>query len=581
MLHRLHFYVFSILLLWSMAAAALDREAFTFTRYDLKVSIDPATGALSGSGTVELRNDSASAQNNVTLQVSSSLQWRSISLGKEAVPFLSQPYTSDIDHTGALTEAIVTLPQAVPPKSSVTLNVAYDGTIARNATRLTRIGTPEQIALRSDWDQISADFTAVRGPGNAVWFPVAIPAVSLAEGDSTFDALAAWRERHELSRFTVALSFRQPPAPAPRLSAHMNSRGTGACEGGPEFSCTSASYTGFRELPSFAVGAFEQLERPAVNITFLPEHSSFAKDLAASVERIEPTITEWLGAQREKLQIIELADQDAAPYESGPFLFTAIRRVDPRILDVSSAHQLAHTQFASPRPWISEGLAHLMQILVLEQQAGRRAAVASLSRYYPQLAEAEAAASAPVSPGTPEVKGEPLTTTNDPFFFRSKALSVWYMLRDMLGDDVLRAAIQAYRPEQDRQPGYIQSLLEKSAPPGGPPRTLEWFFDDWVYRDRGLPEFRIESAYPRKLLNGTYIVTVTVENRGRAGAEVPVSVSAAEGERSARVIVPAGSKAVVRIPIPAMPTKATVNDGSVPESNVTNNTFDIPQMPAR
>lgn len=581
MLRYLYFSLLIVFLLASSAARALDREAFTFTRYDLRVSVDPASGTLVASGTVELRNDSTAAQNNVTLQISSSLQWKTISLGKEPVPYLSQPYTSDIDHTGSLTEAIVTLPDAIQPKGNITLSIAYEGTVARDATRLTEIGTPEQIATQSDWDQIGADFTAVRGPGNMAWFPIAMPAVSLGEGDSTFDALASWRERHVETHLDLALSVRQPPAPAPRISARINSRTTATCDAADGFSCTSASYTGFRDVPSFAIGGFEQLDWPAVSIAFLPEHSSFARDLAASVERTESTVTEWLGPQREKLQIIELADANAAPFETGVFLFTPIGRTGRSILDVNSAHQLAHTHFASPRPWISEGLAQLMQIIVLEQQAGRRAAISPLSRYYPQLSQAEIPVSSAPSGGKSEAKGEPLITTNDPFFFRSKALSVWFMLRDMLGDDVLRAALQNYHADQDKQPAYVQSLLEKPATTGAPPRTLEWFFDDWVYRDRGLPEFRVESAYPRKLLNGTYIVTVTVENTGRAGAEVPVFVSAAEGERSSRVIVRAGSKAVVRVPIPAVPTKATVNDGSVPETDTSNNSFDIPATTAR
>jgi hypothetical protein len=576
MLRRLHYSVLAVLLLSCAAASALDREAFTFTRYQLQVTVDPSRGMLSASGTVDLRNDSTSPQSNVILQISSSLQWKGLTLGKEAVPYLSQPYTSDVDHTGVLTEAIVTLPQAIPPKGQVTLNIVYEGRVPRDATRLVRIGTPEQIAARSDWDQIGGEFTAVRGPGNVVWFPISMNAVSLGEGDSTFDALATWRERHAQTRLDLTLSVHQPLVPAPRIAARINSRTISTCEAAAGFSCTSASYVGFRELPSFAVGAFEELDRQAVKIAFLPEHSSFARDLAASVERTEAGVTEWLGPQREKLQVIELADENAAPFETGSFLFTPIRRTDPRILDISSAHQLAHTHFSSPRPWISEGLAHLMQIIVLERQAGRRAAISSLSRYYPQLSQAEAAASGAGAAGKAEAKGEPLITTNDPFFFRSKALSVWFMLRDMLGDDVLRAALQNYHSEQDNQAAYMQSLLEKPASPGAPPRSLEWFFDDWVYRDRGLPESRVESAYPRKLLNGTYIVTVTVENTGRAGAEVPVLVSAAAGERSARVIVPAGGKAVVRVPIPVMPTKATVNDGSVPETDTGNNTFNIP-----
>jgi hypothetical protein len=575
MLRRLYVLFVAIVVL-ACTANALDREAFVFTRYQLKISVDPVSGTLAASGTVELRNDSATPQTNVTLQISSTLQWQSLSLGKEPVPYLSQPYTSDIDHTGGLTEAIVTLPQPIPPNGSVTLNIAYEGPVPRDATRLTRIGTPEQFAVRSDWDQIASEFTAVRGPGNVVWFPVSMNAVSLGEGDSTFDALATWRDRHDSSRLDLVLSVRQPPAPAPRLTARLNSRTTGACDATAGFSCTSASYSGFRELPTFVIGAFDQLDRPAVNIAFLPEHSSLARDFAASVERTEVSVTEWLGPQREKLQVVELNDPNAAPFETGTFLFTPIERVDPRVLDVRNAHQLSHTHFSSSRPWISEGVAHLMQIIVLERQGGRRAAVNSLSRYYPQLVQAEAAVPSDSAAGKPASKGEPLITTNDPFFFRSKSLLVWSMLRDMLGDDVLRDALQAYRPEQDKQPAYMQSLLEKPATPGGPPRSLEWFFDDWVYRDKGLPDFKVESAYPRKLLNGTYIVTVTVENTGRAGAEVPVMVSSPEGERSARAVVQAGGKAVVRVPFPAVPTKATVNDASVPESDVTNNSFDIP-----
>ncbi len=60
--------------------------------------------------------------------------------------FVTQPYTSDIDHTGGLSEAIVTLPQAVAPQATVELEIAYEGVIVLDATRLTRIGTPEDAA---------------------------------------------------------------------------------------------------------------------------------------------------------------------------------------------------------------------------------------------------------------------------------------------------------------------------------------------------------------------------------------------------------------------------------------------------
>src|SRR5208282_2410162 len=92
-------------------AFSLDREAFTFTSYDLSVRIEPEQQRLGVRGKVTLRNDSSTPQKIVVLQISSSLDWRSITAGGKQLQFVSQPFTSDIDHTGELSEAIVTLSQ--------------------------------------------------------------------------------------------------------------------------------------------------------------------------------------------------------------------------------------------------------------------------------------------------------------------------------------------------------------------------------------------------------------------------------------------------------------------------------------
>ena len=93
-----------------------------------------------------MRNDSAQPQKVVALQISSSLDWRAIRSADKALQFVSQPFTSDIDHTGALSEAIVTLPAEVKPKDSVELEVGYEGVIPLDATRLARVGVPDAIA---------------------------------------------------------------------------------------------------------------------------------------------------------------------------------------------------------------------------------------------------------------------------------------------------------------------------------------------------------------------------------------------------------------------------------------------------
>lgn len=147
----------------SFCARALDREAFTFTKYDLNVRVEPEQQRLGVRGKVTLRNDSASPQREITLQVSSSLHWSAIKFEGKPVEYVSQPYISDIDHTGALSEAIVVMPQPVAPKQSVELEVGYEGVVPLDTTRLTRIGVPEDTAKHTDWDQISRRFTAVRG----------------------------------------------------------------------------------------------------------------------------------------------------------------------------------------------------------------------------------------------------------------------------------------------------------------------------------------------------------------------------------------------------------------------------------
>src|SRR5208282_6820246 len=86
----------------SFFAVGLEREAFTITRYDLEVRLDPDQQRLGARGKVTLRNDSSQPQKIATLQISSSLNWRAIQVDGKPVQYVSQPYASDIDHTGAL-----------------------------------------------------------------------------------------------------------------------------------------------------------------------------------------------------------------------------------------------------------------------------------------------------------------------------------------------------------------------------------------------------------------------------------------------------------------------------------------------
>jgi len=144
-------------------------------------------------------------------------------------------------------------------------------------------------------------------------------------------------------------------------------------------------------------------------------------------------------------------------------------------------------------------------------------------------------------------------------------------LRDMAGDDALKQAILNYRLEDDKNPKYVEQLIEAAAK-----RDLGWFFDDWVYRDRGLPDFRVQSVHPWQTDQGVQMLTVTLENLGQAGAEVPFTILFAGGEITKRIEVRARSTATTRVELPQAASEITVNDGSVPELDLTNNGFKIP-----
>ena len=173
----------------------------------------------------------------------------------------------------------------------------------------------------------------------------------------------------------------------------------------------------------------------------------------------------------------------------------------------------------------------------------------------------------------PRNPGQPLIATFDEIYYRSKAAYVWWMLHDMIGDEALKQAIGKYRAadDNDKDPKYVQKLIESAAQ-----RDLGWFFDDWVYKDRGLPDFHVQSAHPWKTEKGTQMITVTLENLGNAGAEVPFTILFEGGEITKRLEVRAKSTATTRVELLGTPSQIVVNDGSVPESDLTNNEFKVP-----
>ena len=571
---------------YSPNCLGLDREAFSITRYDLNAEIEPEQQRLGVRGKITLRNDSSSAQKNAVLQISSSLSWHSIQTQGKQLQFVAQPYQSDIDHTGALSEAIVSLPREIAAGDAVELEIGYEGTIVLDTTRLTRIGTPKEIAAHSDWDQIGKSFTAVRGIGYVAWYPVMTESASLSDGNTVFETIERWKIRSRQSSMDLNLcAIHGADLPAGlQISDGMLTGGGGYGSGGEgggrasaERHVASCSDYKFHPIgltvPLFVLTDYSTLNGQAAIIYYGADRKSDAQAYEQAGEKVAPLVTNWFGTSK-RVEIVELPNANDAPYESGTMLLTALAGQTPEWAQVSFAHELTHAAFLSSRPWVFEGVAHFLQALYREQLTGRQSALDSLGANRDTLLDAEKQLAQPVSAGgktQPAAPSQPLITTFEPVFYRTKAPYVWWMLRDMIGDDALKKALAAYRPEQDKEPSYMQHLIEAQAK-----RDLGWFFDDWVYNDRGLPDFRVVSVYAHKnAQGGGYLVTITIENLGGAGAEVPVTLRMETGEVTKRLEVRGKASNSIRIDAPSAPIEVVVNDGSVPEMDMGNNTFKV------
>ena len=556
------------------------KGSFTFTRYELAAKVTPKQMQLEVRGEITLRNDSTLPQNSLELQISSTLKWASIksapgSSAAQPLPFTVAAAESDIDHTGSVSAATVVLAPPVPPGREITLQVGYAGTIPLNAMRLQRIGAPAADAVHNDWDRIGTDFSGVRGVGSVVWYPVAIEPAPLSDGNKVFTVLNEWKARQAQSIMHVRFSLDEEEssishAPANRILANgdrQKSSSSATTRG------ASVDYSfeplGYR-VPSFVIGPFQTIDTGAALVHFLGSHKDEAAAYAKVVDKLLPLVTTWFGPQRQKIEIVELGDVKASAFESGPMFFTPLSATIPaELLEDALVHSLTHSCVYSSRPWIYEGLAHFAQVLELEQQGGRPAALRMLRDRRASLALAEPENGV----GPNAAAAQSLLQTSDEVYYRSKAMFAWWMLRDIVGDDALQRALQSYsaqtaaNPAPDSDPAAMQKLIEKESK-----RNLEWFFDDWVYRDRGLPDFRVESVFTRPVLGGLILVTGNLENLGAAAAEVPVTVITSGREISSRILVKGHDKAVVRIEVQDTPLQIEVNDGSVPESDITNNT---------
>jgi hypothetical protein len=557
-----------------------ERDALTIISYDLDMHLKPATAGLATRVAMTVRNDGTVALTRLVLQISSTLRWESFSNGARGrLEFATETVETDADHTGFVSEAVVRLAEPLAPGGTYELAGIYSGTIERSAVRLDRIGAPADQARLADWDEIGLDGVALRGFGEVLWYPVAAKPVFLGNGATFFEAVGQARGRIAKSKGRLRLAVEyvgEAPHSAyfcgrlERMTAHSENQdvpvdespGIATAEFAPEA-------FGFGTPSLFVTQKPETLGGGGL-MTAVTENEAAFQSYVSAGQMVQPMLADWYGAAgpAEPLRIIDHLGQ---PFVEGSLAVAQMRVEEPGALAPEIADGLSHAWLRSGLPWIEEGLAQFFRLLWMERAEGRERAVKELESDAVPLALVEPAA---VPLESSARGGQSLVDARDEIYARTKAAAVWWMLRSIMGDDSLKQGLRSYRRDAraSEDPKLLERVLSQKAGV-----SLAWFFDDWVYADKGLPDLSIVQVTPRELpakggKGQGWLVAVSVRNDGDAVAEVPVTVRSGTLTTTERLRIAGRSSASTRILFEKTPEEVQVNDGEVPEVRTSSHT---------
>jgi hypothetical protein len=548
-----------------------ERLATMIARLDLDVRLNTEAQQIAVRGLVTVRNAGTVPLTRIPLQISSSLNWERIRVGGRDASFSVAKMDSDSDHTLQLHEAVAQLGEPLAVGASIQLDVLYSGKIESQASRLTSLVSPDDSVGHSDWDEISPPFTALREFGNVVWYPVASVPVVVNDGARLADEIGRQKLRAEGSAFRLRLTVEFPHGQPPTMAAvnghSLKLNVTDANGSGADVPGVATADTGDTKLSFGSPSLFVTTEtaHAGTHLTVFtgPEGESAANSWLAAAKSVSPMMERWLGTQaRTELTVIDLPNAQDTAWESGPLLAIPVRDGAPEQMEPVLAHAMTHAWMASTPYWLNEGAANFMGTMWDDHEHRREHALATLEGGRGALALVE-----PASPG--EAQGQPLARATSPVYYRTKAAWVLWMLREMVGDEALSAALQ--RSNAAALDGAEDSgqAFEDGLKAAAPRRDFKWFLADWIEADHGLPDLSVDKVFPNAVQAGNWLVSVTITNAGYAAAEVPVTVRSATNITTERVLVPARGTVTPRLLVQGKPTAAQVNDGTVPETQAT------------
>ncbi len=189
--------------------------------------------------------------------------------------------------------------------------------------------------------------------------------------------------------------------------------------------------------------------------------------------------------------------------------------------DILHAHEIAHqwwgnsvSAWGAEDAWLVEALAHYSALLYVEKRRGSRALDATMEEFRRRLLEKTPEGRTTESLG-PIVWGARLLSSEAPDALRAiiyeKGSWIMHMLRKRLGDEPFLAMLAELAKTYARKSittEQFRALAAKHLPPGSPDRTLETFFQSWVY-STGIPTLELQSSSKGKAQ--AYTVTGTVK----------------------------------------------------------------------
>ncbi|MBS1815341.1 MAG: hypothetical protein JSS87_10735 [Acidobacteria bacterium] len=585
------------------------RDSFVITAYDLDLHLNYATGEATIRARISVRNNSGEAAARIPLQVTSSMHWQSARVhtasGSSAIPYEEHALITDADHTGRVSEIWLTPSKPVAAGTSINLDLFYEGPLVENAARLLAVGAPESQASASDWDGFNsaAPASGVRGFGNVLWYPVVHRPLHLGKGNELFKAIAEERIAVQDIPFHLRLTVEsptpltdaffcgerqplQPLAVTEKVSNEVDEKLP--ITGIPTLFTAEWRFAHIgQRAPSLFIASVKASTASSGLMEAYTERPETLASYNAAAVAVRPVMEAWLGARPlAKITLLDLGARSALPFQDGTLIVLPMHIEDQDRFAPVMTEWLTYAWFRAPETWMTSGLAAFMQRLWAERELrGEDKRIVTQKETALALAIYESTkpeGSGLTSSSSVVSERPPLTRCADPICYRTKGAAVFRMLRFLVGEDPLQQALQAFRDTNGTSQQF-QSLLERTSG-----KDLGWFFDDWIYHDRGLPDLSIVGVSPRAVsgttssvigsgaqttspdaqrarTRGGWLVAVEVQNDGEATAEVPVTLRGDQFSTTEPLRILPHSHATIRILVPAEPTELQVNDGTVPE----------------